>query len=142
MDRIKDLFSLTGLLLPSKLVFLPVKKVILPVYHIVSDNYLLHIHNLYKSKTTKEFSRDLDFLLKHFDPIDLKQLIEITHENKQVTKNYFHLSFDDGLRECYEVILPVLKEKEDLPINLQKAIFLTINIFKSFVFFPEGVHQA
>ena len=84
---------------------------IFPFYHTVSDEFLPHIHPLYTPKTTKEFSRDLDFLLKHFQPVDMETAFLYCKKEKQLTKPSFHLSFDDGLREVYDIITPILYNK-------------------------------
>jgi peptidoglycan/xylan/chitin deacetylase (PgdA/CDA1 family) len=55
----------------------------------------------------KEFEQDLDFLLKHYTPIDFHTL----KTNLPTKKNTFLLSFDDGLREFHDVIAPVLLRK-------------------------------
>lgn len=80
-------------------------------YHVVSDNYLPHIAPLYKYRNSKEFENDIDFLLKYFQPISANDVLLHTKGEKIITKPSFHLSFDDGMREVYEVALPVLKQK-------------------------------
>ena len=87
------------------------QKLILPCYHIVSDNYLPHIINLYKYKNIASFKSDLDFLMKHYKPIDMGDLIKIIRNRAEPPANSFFLSFDDGLKEFYDVISPVLLEK-------------------------------
>jgi len=80
---------------------------IYPFYHAVSDEEIIHIKHLYKVRTVKEFERDLDFLLKCYTPVDFHTL----KTNSSTKENTFLLSFDDGLREFYEVIAPVLLRK-------------------------------
>jgi len=79
--------------------------VLLPFYHLVSDQDLPFRTN-YDYPSTTQFEADLDFLLKHFKPISLRDLLQ----GRDLSKS-FHLSFDDGLKECYEVIAPILKKK-------------------------------
>jgi len=83
------------------------KRLLLPFYHIVSDENVVHVKNLYRIKSVKEFKSDLDFFLKHYEPVDFQGLFS----DETVRKNRFLLSFDDGLREFYEVVAPVLREK-------------------------------
>lgn len=78
----------------------------LPFYHVVSDDYLPHILN-YPYRNVAQFETELDFFLKHFKPVSLNEMKNGNFRNKKV----FHLSFDDGLRECYEIIAPVLLKK-------------------------------
>jgi len=87
------------------------QNLILPCYHIISDDYRAHITNLYKYKNVKSFRSDLDFLLRYYKPVDLSGLIEMIKNNAKPDSKLFFLSFDDGLREFYDVISPILLEK-------------------------------
>lgn len=77
-----------------------------PFYHVVSDEKLPHILN-YNYRNTARFGTELDFYLKHFKPVSLQELLTVKNQSKKI----FHLSFDDGLKECYEVIAPILLRK-------------------------------
>ncbi|WP_372774906.1 polysaccharide deacetylase family protein [Mangrovibacterium sp.] len=79
--------------------------VLLPFYHLVSDQNLPWRSN-YDYPTVKQFEDDLDFLLLNFNPIELADLL-----NGNDLSKCFHLSFDDGLKECAETIAPILKRK-------------------------------
>ncbi|HLA54880.1 MAG TPA: polysaccharide deacetylase family protein [Flavobacterium sp.] len=96
--------------------FLPVfrKGSIFPYYHIVRDESVKHIENLYEFKNVAQFKSDLDFLLRHYQPIDPKDLLM-----GERPENGFLLTFDDGLEEVYSVIFPILKEK-----NLKAVFFI------------------
>ena len=106
----------------KQLIRLSGKKLILPFYHIVSDNNPTHIAHLYPHKSISSFRNDLDYLLKHFEPISLKELIEIKKNNLPLQKNCFHLTFDDGLSEFYHVVAPILLEKK-----IPATVFLNSN---------------
>lgn len=108
---IKSVFCSLAALTPDFLPDLYSKKIILPTYHLVSDSAPPHVNALYRVRTPKEFMKDLEYLLRHYQPIHLSDLIENVHEKRALKKNLFHLSFDDGLKECYDVIAPILKEK-------------------------------
>ena len=86
---------------------------VFPYYHLVRDDQVAHIANLYPYKNEAQFRKDLDLLLQYYQPIDPKDLLQNTK-----TTNAFLLSFDDGLAEIYSVIFPILQEK-----NI-KAVFL------------------
>lgn len=80
--------------------------VFLPFYHLVSDRRLHYRHNyLYRNIT--QFEIELDFYLEHFKPVPLDYLLT----NPKSTEKVFHLSFDDGLRECAEIVAPILLNK-------------------------------
>jgi peptidoglycan/xylan/chitin deacetylase (PgdA/CDA1 family) len=87
------------------------ENLILPFYHVVSNTKLEHIENLYKYRNEKEFIRDIDYLLRHFSPISLDDLIISVIEQTPLTKPSFLLSFDDGLRQIYDIAAPILKQK-------------------------------
>ncbi|HKM94333.1 MAG TPA: polysaccharide deacetylase family protein [Prolixibacteraceae bacterium] len=76
----------------------------LPFYHIVSDQKPDYI-NSYVVRNPQVFEKELDYLLKHFKAVDLREIIEAPAKNKM------HLSFDDGLKECHSLIAPILKRK-------------------------------
>jgi len=87
------------------------KKIIVPFYHTVAEQQLLHIKHLYRMKTVEEFQKDLDFLLRYFEPIDVETLYHL-HIHKTVPeKPVFHLTFDDGMKEIYEIVAPILLKK-------------------------------
>lgn len=77
-----------------------------PFYHVVSNEKLPHILN-YNYRNTAQFEKELDFYLKYLNPISLSDLMK----GKSFPKNAFHLSFDDGLKECAEIIAPILLKK-------------------------------
>ncbi len=87
------------------------QKIIFPFYHVVSDQYLPHIAHLYTPLTVSRFTHDLDFLLKHFEPISVQDVYQHTINNTIPRKPSFLLSFDDGLSEVYTVIYPILQKK-------------------------------
>jgi len=87
------------------------RNAIVPLYHTVSDQNLLHIKHLYPVKSTKAFIKDLDFLLKYFAPISYFDYTKALQEGKNFNKPSFLLTFDDGLKEFFTVIAPILKQK-------------------------------
>lgn len=78
---------------------------IFPYYHCVSDSPCPHIEPLYPIKTVKEFREDLECLLKYFHPIDPRAKSKFSDES-----HGFLISFDDGLRQCYDTVVPILEE--------------------------------
>ena len=78
----------------------------LPFYHVVSNQDLPHILN-YNFRNIFQFEKELDFYLKYFEPVSLEFLLN----HRSPSKKVFHLSFDDGLKECAEIIAPILLKK-------------------------------
>jgi peptidoglycan/xylan/chitin deacetylase (PgdA/CDA1 family) len=93
------------------------RKIILPFYHTVSNNSLDYIGNLYTVRDVKTFKRDLDFFCKFYEPVSINQLYEIVQKGKFIRKPVFHLSFDDGLKEFYSIVAPIL-EKRGVPATV------------------------
>ncbi|HPJ77874.1 MAG TPA: polysaccharide deacetylase family protein [Prolixibacteraceae bacterium] len=87
------------------------QKVILPFYHAVSDDPPPHLRHVLKTRDTRTFRHDLDWLCRHFEPIDAPTLEEIATGRRAPTRPSFHLSFDDGLKEAATIIAPLLKER-------------------------------
>lgn len=101
--------------------------VFLPFYHVVSSKTFPHILN-YPYFNEKQFEQQLDFFLKYFEPVSLEYIFKTTPSRKKV----FHLSFDDGLRSCAEVVAPIL---------LKKGIPATFFINSGFVDNKELFHR-
>jgi peptidoglycan/xylan/chitin deacetylase (PgdA/CDA1 family) len=80
-------------------------------YHLVNDHPPAHIMNLYPCKSKAQFEQDLDFLLKRYKPIDLPQLLNYGRAGEPLPGRFLLLTFDDGFREAYDVIAPLLRRK-------------------------------
>jgi peptidoglycan/xylan/chitin deacetylase (PgdA/CDA1 family) len=91
-------------------------------YHIVSDETLPHIEHIYKYRSIKEFNNDLDILTKYFHPVDLHTFLDSIKKNQQLPKNSMLLTIDDGLKEIYTKMAPILLERK-----IPATIFLTKN---------------
>jgi len=112
MNRFKKILQVSCSVFPIRILTkLSGVRLLLPYHHVVSDESLPHIEELYAYKNKNKFIKDLEWLLKNFEPIHPDNLEEIVFHKKLADKNYFLLSFDDGLREVYDVIAPILLEK-------------------------------
>ena len=80
------------------------------LYHIVSDSELAHVRHLYPSKGVEDFERDLIYLKKHFDVISYEDLVSAVGSNGKLSPRSALVTFDDGYRECYSVVRPLLKK--------------------------------
>lgn len=87
------------------------KKLLLPFYHAVCDEKLDHLQNLYTVRDVKTFKQDIDFILKYYKPIDPLELVSNIENKKQTQSNSVLFTFDDGLKEIYNIIVPILKRK-------------------------------
>ena len=80
-----------------------------PFYHTVSPEALPHVSHLYRVIKLASFENDLEQLLLRFEPVSLEDYLE----NRGVKKGRRRmvLTFDDGLKECYDIIAPMLIKK-------------------------------
>ncbi|MEX0985859.1 MAG: polysaccharide deacetylase family protein [Bacteroidales bacterium] len=83
---------------------------VFPFYHAVSQNELSHLKHLYKLRTPEQFEKDLDYMLKFFNPVKMSEFLsgKIPVDPHRIP---MVLSFDDGLIQCYEVVMPILISK-------------------------------
>ena len=84
-------------------------KVFLPFYHMVSDEPQPHVQHLYPFPTELRFKQDLIYLLRHFKAISYEELKHAIDSKSGFSEPVMHLSFDDGFRQCHEVVAPILK---------------------------------
>ena len=84
---------------------------ILPFYHAVSDEDLIHLKHLYPVISTSRFEKDLDFLQQNYNAVSHNYLIDNKFSTTLRSKRAFFLSFDDGLRQFYDVVAPILLRK-------------------------------
>ena len=95
------------------------RHLLMPVYHLATDLSAPHISHIYRTRRLAEFRADLDFLLRHYRPISIGELWDSLKDGKLPEGKCFFLSFDDGLRQVYSEVAPILKEK-----NVPAAVFL------------------
>jgi peptidoglycan/xylan/chitin deacetylase (PgdA/CDA1 family) len=93
-------------------------------YHCVSNAQLPHLLYLYSHKNISQFEHDLDVLASTFEPVTLDQYIALPGSLCRRSKPPLLITFDDGLREVYDVAAPIL---------LRKGIPATFFITKQFV---------
>lgn len=86
--------------------------ILFPYAHVVSDVVPLHIRHLHAVPSVAQFKSNLDFLARNYRALELSQLPGIAdcHNSKRPACG-FVLSFDDGMREVYDLIAPILREK-------------------------------
>lgn len=104
----------------------------IPYYHIISDEDVLHVKHLYPYKKIKQFSSDIDYILKHFQPVSLAALLALLKHDTPLPRKALLLTFDDGFSQIYDVVAPIL---------LQKGIPATFFINSSFTDNHNLCHQ-
>lgn len=96
----------------------------LPVYHCVSDENLPHIKHVIQYKNSKEFERDIDCLSKHFQWVSWQEFKDFTSGNFKAQKKIALLTFDDGFREFYDLVAPLLERKGIYACNFINPAFI------------------
>ena len=83
---------------------------VLPFYHAVSDDLMPHVAHVYPVRSRSAFMKDLEFFLRHYEPLGLEDLKSPVPPGKRKKPAMF-LSFDDGLSEIYDIVAPLLLSK-------------------------------
>jgi peptidoglycan/xylan/chitin deacetylase (PgdA/CDA1 family) len=109
-ERTEIILGSAGSWIPQQwLIRLTGQDLILPYYHAVSDAPMPHLEQVYRVRSVRRFKEDLEFLLRHFEPVGLEALLSHTRAKKR--KPSMFLSFDDGLAEIYHIVSPILIAK-------------------------------
>jgi peptidoglycan/xylan/chitin deacetylase (PgdA/CDA1 family) len=82
---------------------------VVPFYHMVSDHHVPHVSNLYRFRTIAEFTSDVEFFARHFEPVTLNDIVDALNGTCALPRSCFHLTFDDGFREMYDIVAPILQ---------------------------------
>ena len=101
--------NLCSRLMPDR--YHPPAGVLFPYAHIVSDIAPLHVRHLYEIPKIGKFKSDIDYLCRRYRALQLPELEHILHLRDKRSARSFVLSFDDGMREVYDVIAPILRDK-------------------------------
>ncbi len=96
----------------------------LPLYHTVSDKDLPHIRNVIRYKNTRQFEEDLDYMSRYFQFMDWQEFKDFMSGNFKPAKKIALLTFDDGFREFYDTVAPVLERKGIYACNFVNPAFI------------------
>ncbi len=81
---------------------------IILLYHGVNNGKAIpFIDPLYPSRSAAVFEQDIQFFLRYYESVDLKQIYE---RRGVFERPSFHITFDDGLRSVYDTALPILQK--------------------------------
>jgi len=75
----------------------------------VSDISVPHDSHLYRFKTIAEFTADVEFFARRFEPVTLSDIVDSLNRRRTLSRPCFHLTFDDGFREMHDVVAPILQ---------------------------------
>lgn len=96
----------------------------LPVYHCVSNDNLPHLNHIIKYKNGKQFENDLDYYSKYFQFANWEEFKDYLKGQFKPKKKLALLTFDDGYREFYDVVMPILERKGIYAINFVNPAFI------------------
>lgn len=96
----------------------------LPVYHTVSDEHLPHLKHIINYKNKKQFEDDLDLMLKYFHFVNWDEFKDAITGKIHFKEKFALLTFDNGYREFYDVIAPILERKGVYAINFINPKFI------------------
>ena len=126
MNARKIISPLSQLISQKSLMAITGRTLLLPFYHAVSDDPLPYISNLYPLKSVSQFERELDYFCKYFIPASIDEIHENVTRTGKKDKALFHLTFDDGLKEVYTVIAPILEAR-----NIPATFFINTNFVEN-----------
>lgn len=99
----------------------------LPVYHCISNENLPHLKQIIQYKNVKQFEEDLDYFSKYFQFVNWSEFKDFIKGNFKPKKRIALLTFDDGFREFYDVVIPILERKGIYAINFINPAFIDNN---------------
>jgi peptidoglycan/xylan/chitin deacetylase (PgdA/CDA1 family) len=82
---------------------------VVPFYHMVSDVHVPHVSNLYRFRSTAEFTADVEWFARLFTPVTLNEIVDALNGTRTLPRSCVHLTFDDGFTEMYDIVAPILK---------------------------------
>jgi len=96
----------------------------IPVYHCVSEENLPHLKHIVKYKSSKQFEEDLDCFSRNFQWVNFEEFKDFVKGNFKPKKKIALLTFDDGFREFYDVVIPILERKGIYAMNFVNPAFI------------------
>ena len=106
---LKTAAKVAGRMLPARAYRRLIKRRVLGLfYHVVSDERLPHVENLYPYKTPGMFEYDLRYLRQHFVLLSEPDLRSGPRHDLPERPMSMAVTFDDGFSECASVVRPIL----------------------------------
>lgn len=80
-------------------------------YHMISDRELPHVAPIGSYKDEVQFEADLEYLNGHGHVLSYDELRHHRLHGRRAGGGAFHVTFDDGFRECFENACPALRRQ-------------------------------
>lgn len=81
------------------------------MYHYVRNMHGTAYPNIH-GRLVKDFIGQLKFILRNYAVISLEDYVDFLHGNRTIPANSCILTFDDGLKDHYRSVFPILKERK------------------------------
>ncbi len=81
-------------------------------YHLIAPDAPPHITGVLPNKTPHQFEQDLLFLKRHYNVVSYADVTAARNGGPPLPKRAMMISFDDGFRECYDHVRPLLLTHE------------------------------
>ena len=115
MGKIKniiyDLLLIIVNILPYKIIKKSNSGGIFPFYHSISSDHI-PTKFLFRNPDKEKFKKDILFFNKYYKSYSLNKILTIQNEGKSLPSNAFHLTFDDGFYDNYDIALSFLKKNK------------------------------
>ena len=100
-------FTAPALSLPFYELLLP-RNLVGFFYHIVSDEHVPHVAHLYPYKSAVAFEQDILAIKRHYTLVSYQDILAHHNGERKLPPKAAFLSFDDGFKECFTVVCPIL----------------------------------
>jgi len=84
------------------------RDVIVVNYHLIAPEPPKHITDILPNKTPLQFEQDLIFLKRHYNVVSYADVLAARSGGSPLPNRAMMISFDDGFRECYDNVRPLL----------------------------------
>lgn len=78
-----------------------------------------------KGLDVSEFEEQIKYLMKHYKIISIEEVIECLDNKRNLPENSVLLTFDDGYKDHYTYVLPVL-----IKYNIKELFIFQQNVLK------------
>ena len=78
------------------------------VYHYVRE--IKNSQYKIKGMEVEDFEKQIKLFKKKYVPIGIRDIVEAINDNKKISENSILLTFDDGLKDHFQNVFPLLKE--------------------------------
>lgn len=99
------------------------RRVVPYFYHLISDRPSPHHSPKFPHKTPEMFEHDLQYLRQNCTTVSYPQLVDLLAGRARPGKNPVFISFDDGFKECFTIVRPLL-----LKYELPCTFFITTDV--------------